>query len=230
MTILAEADKRDRKRYYFHATPFRRGAIFVVRQMFRLVMVMDVSGIENVPVDGPAILAANHVTNFDVFPMQFSTPRPIFFMGKAELFRFPPLDLALRQLGGFPVFRGEKDAWAMRHARKALDHGQVLGMFPEGTRSKGRGLGAAKLGSARLAIEAGCPIVPLAISGTESMLKRFPRRTRVALRFLRPIRPLPGETALDLTNRVMSLLASNLPGALRGAYSDLPLDAVTLGD
>jgi 1-acyl-sn-glycerol-3-phosphate acyltransferase len=135
-----ENDPRDRKSFAFQATFFRKVLVAFLRQGFRLVMKMKVENPENLPLDGPALIACNHVTNFDVFPMQFSLPRPIFFMAKAELFKFPIMDVALRNLGAFPVYRGEKDAWAMRHARKVLEQGQTLGMFPEGTRSRGRGL------------------------------------------------------------------------------------------
>ena len=88
-------------------------------------------------------------------------------MGKAELFKHPALDWLLRQLGGFPVNRGAHDEWAMQHARGVLEHGQVLGIFPEGRRNRGSGLQQAKTGAARLAIEAGCQIVPVALQGTE---------------------------------------------------------------
>src|SRR5512139_1907189 len=162
-----EFDLRDRKRFYFHATPLRRFAVFMIGSLFRLVMKMEVTGLEHFPLDGPVIVASNHVTNFDVIPMQLSLPRPIFYMGKAELFKYPLVEAVFRNVGAFPVYRGEKDQWAIRHAAKILAHGETLGMFPEGTRSKGHGLGVAKTGSARLAIEAGCPIVPMAIIGSD---------------------------------------------------------------
>src|SRR6266498_2429145 len=149
-------DPRDKKKFYFSDTPQRRALIAFARSLFSLVMKMEVLGLENFPREGPVILVANHVTNFDVFPMQFALRRPIFFMGKAELFKNPFVDVLLRNLSGFPVNRGEKDQWAMRHAAKVLNHGQVLGMFPEGKRSKGGGLSVAKTGTARLAIEANC--------------------------------------------------------------------------
>jgi len=215
-------DPRDRKQYYFHATPFRKLAVWLVRQVFRAVMTMEIRGIENFPLRGPVILAANHVTNFDAFPMQFSMPRPIFFMGKAELFRPGLLDAMFRNLGGFPVHRGEKDAWAIRHARRVLEHGQTLGIFPEGTRSKGGGLRVAKPGAARLAIEAGCPIVPLAIAGTSQLFRKFPRRARVTVTCMPPLLPASGETALALTERMMFTLASGLPESLRGVYASEP--------
>lgn len=103
-------DPRDRKNFAFHATFFRRFLVAVLRSIFRLIMKMEIQGLENFPSDGPVVIACNHVTNFDVFPMQLSLPRPIFYMAKSELFKFPLMDVALRNLGAFPVHRGEKDA------------------------------------------------------------------------------------------------------------------------
>jgi len=216
-----EFDVRDRKKYYLEETPVRRSLIWLVRQFFRTVMVMKVAGLENFPLDGGVIIAANHVTNLDVFPMQFSLPRAICFMGKAELFN-TPLDPILRMLCAFPVNRGEKDEWAVRHAAKVLAHGQTLGMFPEGTRSKGRGLGVAKTGTARLAIEANCPIVSMTIIGTDKFFKGFPRRTCVTINLLPPVLPKPGETPLALTDRLMFTLAAGLPKEMRGVYAEVP--------
>jgi len=217
-----EIDPRDKKKFYFTDTPHRRALVAGARFLFNVVMKMEVSGVENVPRDGPVILAANHVTNFDVFPMQFALPRPIFFMGKAELFRNPLMDVLLRNLSGFPVNRGEKDAWAMHHAAKVLNHGQMLGMFPEGKRSKGRGLSVAKTGVARLAIEANCPIVLMAVRGSDQFFKRFPHRARVRVQLLPPVLPGPGENPLALTDRLMFTLAQALPEEMRGVYAEMP--------
>ncbi|HNK62744.1 MAG TPA: lysophospholipid acyltransferase family protein [Anaerolineales bacterium] len=185
-------------------------------------MKLEVHGLQNLPSDGGAVLAANHVTNFDVIPMQLSIPRPIFFMGKASLFKIPVFEAAIRDLGAFPVYRGEKDEWALRHAARVLENGQVLGMFPEGTRSKGRGLSVAKTGSARLALDANCPIVPMAVVGTDNFFKHFPHRTAVTIQILPPILPKPGETPLALMDRVMFALAKELPADMRGVYAEVP--------
>lgn len=217
-----ENDPRNRKGFTFHATLFRKFLVVVLRQAFRLFMKLEVAGLEHFPLDGPVVIACNHVTNFDVFPMQFALPRPIFFMGKAELFKFPLMDVALRNLGAFPVYRGEKDAWAMTHARKVLEHDQTLGMFPEGTRSKGRGLGLAKTGTARMAIDTGSPIVPMVITGTDRFFKRFPRRAHVTVELLPPLLPAHGETPLGLTDRLMFSMAAALPEDLRGVYAEIP--------
>jgi len=224
LTLIAsaESDPRDRKHFYFAPTAFRKGLVGAARLLFSLVMKLEAQGLEHFPMQGPAVVAANHVTNFDVFPMQFALPRPIFFMGKAELFRFFVMDAALRNLGAFPVNRGEKDPWAIAHAARVLRYGQTLGMFPEGRRSKGRGLGVAKTGAARLAIKANCPLVPMAITGTDRFFRRFPRRARVTITLLPPLIPRHGETPLALTDRLMFALASALPEEMRGVYAETP--------
>ena len=186
--------------------------------MFYLIMKLEVHGLENVPPDGALIVACNHNTNWDVIPMQLSMQRVIFFMAKAELFKFSPLDIAFRNFGAFPVNRGEKDAWALRHALKVLAHGQTLGMFPEGHRSKGRGLGPAKTGTARLAIEANCPILPMAITGSDRFFKSFPHRTPVTVTFLPLIHPKPDEDPASLTDRLMFTITAALPKEMRGLY------------
>ena len=168
-----EFDPRDRKQFVFHATLLRRIILWSLTRLFRWIMKLEVRGMENVPLDGALIVASNHITNFDVIPMQLALPRVIFFMGKAELFKFPLIDIVFRNCGAFPVHRGEKDAWAMRHALKVLEHGQTLGMFPEGHRSKGKGLALAKTGAARLAIEANCPILPMTITGSDQFFNPF---------------------------------------------------------
>jgi len=143
-------------------------------------------------------------------------------MAKAELHRNPILDAVLRPLGSFPVERGAHDEWALRHAQMVLEHGQVLGIFPEGTRSRGSGLRSARTGAARLAIAMSCPVVPLAVEGTQCIFHDFPKRTLVGITVGQPIFPLHGETALALTDRVMFTLAEMLPAELRGVYAQTP--------
>ena len=223
-TLLSQpaADPRDKKKFYFADTSQRRTLVKFARFLFKFVMDMDVSGLENFPREGAVIVAANHVTNFDVFPMQFALSRPLFFMAKAELFKNPLLDLIVRNLSAFPVNRGEKDLWAMRHAGIVLNHGQALAMFPEGTRSKGRGLGVARTGTARLAIEAQCPILPMAVTGSDQFFKRFAHRAQVHIQLLPILMPRPNETPLALTDRLMFTLAQALPEEMRGVYAEMP--------
>jgi len=221
LSMKQDFDPRDRKKYSLEETTLRRFLVWTVRGLFRLIMVMKVEGLENFPLDGAVIIAANHNTNFDVIPMQLALPRPIFFMAKAELFS-TPLDLLIRNLGAFPVQRGEKDEWAIRYAHKVLAHGQTLGVFPEGTLSKGRELHVAKTGAARMAIEMNCPIIPMAVTSTDQFFKRFPHRSHVTMKLLPSILPGPHDTPLSLTDRLMFTLAAALPDSMRGVYAEVP--------
>ncbi len=222
MTIVEEQefDPRDRKRFRFEMTLFRLALTFSLTRVFDLIMSLTVEGVEHFPLSGPVIVAANHVTNFDIFPMQIALPRPIFFMAKSELFKNPIMDVALRNLGAFPVYRRKHDEWALRHAHKVLEHGQTLGMFPEGTRNRGRGLKVAKTGTARLAIEIGVPVVPLAIEGSDRFFRDFPRRNPVRVTFCEPIFPRPNDDPLRLTDRMMFAIAEALPPEMRGVYAE----------
>ncbi len=217
------SDPRDHKRYYFHETRTRRVTVAVLRCFAWFIMKIEARGVENLPAEGGAILACNHVTNFDIFPMQLGISRPIFFMAKEELLRNPIVEYILRKGGVFPVYRGQKDEWAKRHTEKVLEHGQVLGLFPEGTRSKGRGLRTAKTGAARFAIKLGCPIVPMAVDGTHQVLRSFPKRGRVTVTLGEPIYFQPEEGALALTDRMMFAIADMLPSDLKGVYAEKPL-------
>jgi 1-acyl-sn-glycerol-3-phosphate acyltransferase len=215
-------DRRDSKTYYFQATPFRRIAIPIFEAIYRSFARLEVAGAEKLPAEGRVILAANHLSNYDVFPLQFAISRPLFFMGKEELYRNPVMDWMLRQMGSFPVYRGEGDDWAMRHAQSVLEHGQVLGMFPEGARNRGNGLRPGKSGVARLSLACHAPVMPVALHGPQYMFRRIPNRTPVQVRFGELIQPQSGETLLSLTDRVMFALADLLPPEARGAYRYRP--------
>ena len=219
---IPENDPRPRLDYPLSETLFHKFMVALARWVFRPIMVMDILGLENLPAQGAAIVAANHMTNFDVFPLQFALPRPLFFMGKAELFQVGPLHVVFRQMGGFPVYRGERDAWALDHSTRILAAGQLLAMFPEGTRSRGKGLSVAKTGVARLAIETNSPIVTVSIDGSQRFFKQFPRRNHVRVVIAPPIYPAHGESAISLTEKVMYTMAANLPIALRGVYAENP--------
>ena len=219
---IEQTDPRDRKRYYFEMTPFRTVLTPTVRFLCRSFSKLEVHNAADLPASGPVVLAANHLTNFDVIFMQLAISRPIFFMGKEELFRNPISDSVLRQLGGFPVYRKLHDEWAMCHAQSVLEHGQVLGIFPEGKRSKGHGLYPGKTGAARLALDVACPISPIAIYGTEDLFQQLPRRGVISITFGKPIFPQEGESPIELTDQIMFALADLLPPALRGVYAHRP--------
>lgn len=219
---LVSQDVRERLDYPLRETGFHKFVVAVLRYIFNLFMVIEVRGLSHLPAQGGVVLCANHTNNFDIFPLQLALPRMLFYMGKAELFKQGFIHYAFRNLGAFPVHRGARDEWALRHARRILDAGQVLAMFPEGTRNRGKGLQVAKTGAARLAIESGCPIVPVAIVGIQDLFRHFPRRAHIVIEVCAPIWTQVNDTPLDLTERLMFTLAAHLPEALRGVYAKIP--------
>jgi 1-acyl-sn-glycerol-3-phosphate acyltransferase len=142
----------------------------VLRGVFRL----SVSGTENLPREGGYVLAANHWSNFDPWPLgvPLFPHRYLRFMGKSELFWFP-LGPLLRAGGAFPVRRGERDVDAIQTAVRLCREGHIVVMFPEGTR-RTKGLRKKQQpkwhgGAARIALEAGVPLVPAALAGTDRL-------------------------------------------------------------
>jgi len=217
-------DRRINIKYPIEETKFHKLIVGLIRVLFKSIMQLEITGENNLPEKGAVIVAGNHVTNLDIFPLQLAIHRPIFYMGKAELFMNPIMHATFRNLGAFPVYRGEKDEWAMMHSKRILNAGQVLGMFPEGTRSRGHGLKVAKTGAARLAIEIGCPIVPIGIDGSHTFFKQFPHRNIVRIKIGKPVCAESGELPIGLTDRIMYELARNLPTELRGVYGHFPED------
>jgi len=139
-------------------------------------------GQEQIPGSGPAILASNHRSFFDPFVIGTMSRRPIYYVAKSELFRHPALAWFLSALGAFPVERGVGDRDAIRTARELLARGELVLIFPEGTRTRPGPLGHPRRGVGRLALESGAPVIPLAISGTQDIRKGIllrPRRVRV---------------------------------------------------
>lgn len=149
----------------------------ILRGLFRL----RVQGQENVPVSGGYVLACNHLSNFDPWPlgMPLWPNRWLRFMAKVELYWWPATYL-LDAVGAFPVHRGRADVAAVQTAVRLAREGNVVVMFPEGTRRR-KGLvkkhqARPRSGAARIAMEAGVPLVPGAIGGTDRLLALGPLR------------------------------------------------------
>ena len=142
------------------------------------------------------MLAANHVSNFDPWPLGIPLwpRRQLYFMGKAELFN-PVLAPILRGAGAFPVRRGEHDVQAIETAVRLCQEGKIVAMFPEGTRRQ-KGLrkkfsARPRGGSARIALAAGVPLLPAVIKGTDHLLSL----SRLQIAYGKPI-PLADLTSL----------------------------------
>lgn len=135
----------------------------VFRLLFYTVFRTRVYGRENIPKEGAVILAANHASNIDPPLMASLIERPISYMAKIELFENPIFGAAIRRCHAFPVKRGASDRGAIKAAVTVLKEGHMLGLFPEGTRSKTGELQKAEAGIALIASMTGAPIVPVAI-------------------------------------------------------------------
>lgn len=137
----------------------------VVYGVLKPIYRMEVIGKENLPKDGGVLLCINHINNFDPPIVGIVAPRPIHFMAKEELFSVPVLGRLLPHLNAFPVKRGMSDREALRKGLKVLKEGHVLGLFPEGTRSKSGELGKGLAGAGFFALRTDAAVVPCAIIG-----------------------------------------------------------------
>ncbi|HEX9924649.1 MAG TPA: lysophospholipid acyltransferase family protein [Anaerolineae bacterium] len=220
---------RDSVTWYTYETQFAKKVRAAGKIVFSRLARIECVGLENVPAEGGCIVASNHINNFDVIFLSLYSPRFLHFMAKMELYKNPIIAWIIRLGGSFPVQRGEKDAWALQQAGRVLNRGQVLFMFPEGTRSgKKAQLRRGKIGAIKLAVENRVPIVPTAIFGTEHFQLRLKHSNEIRLEFGQPLDvaalagPPPYEygTFRDLTTVLMERIAALLPPAHRGIYGD----------
>ena len=161
----------------------------VLQPFFLVYFRMKRIGMEHIPKDGALIIAANHRSFMDPWVIGMMLRRPIYYVAKAELFRYRAIAWLLSSLGAFPVDRGNGDRDAMDAARRILERGDVVVIFPEGTRTRPGALAAPKRGVGRLALETGAPIIPVALIGTEAVRRGWRIRPhKVRIRAGRPLR------------------------------------------
>ncbi|WP_404452862.1 1-acyl-sn-glycerol-3-phosphate acyltransferase [Virgibacillus necropolis] len=145
----------------------------VVAIVFFPLYRIRVIGKENVPENGPVIICSNHISNFDPPVVGITSPRDIYFMAKGELFEKPVLKTLLPGIQAFPVKRGLSDRNALRKGLEILKNGNVLGLFPEGTRSKTGKIGKPLAGAGFFALRSQATIVPCAIIGPYKPFRRL---------------------------------------------------------
>jgi 1-acyl-sn-glycerol-3-phosphate acyltransferase len=182
----------------------------VLRGIFRL----RVDGLENVPATGGCVLASNHLSSFDPWPLGVPLwpRRQLRVMAKSELYWFP-LSVVIRGAGAFPVRRGQRDTVAIETGVQLAREGNIVAMFPEGTR-RHKGLvkrfeARPHSGAARIALEADVPLIPAAVKGTDRLLRLA--RLHVAYGAPVDLDDLRGQevgaVAAEATTRLMARIA-----------------------
>lgn len=222
--IKPQVYKDDRPAEYFdqfHAAA-RRGVGWtytfvriVVSLPTLLIYRVRAIGVENVPRQGPLVLAPNHFSQMDHFFVGLYLRRKIRFMAKSQMFGPPLLTYIYKHGGVFPVRRGQHDEESFKTAFTLLDQGEMVLMYVEGGRSRSYELGEPKPGIGRIALESGAPIVPVAIHGSATVRrwKRF-RFPKVTVQFGEPLsfplEPSPSrerqlEVATEVFGRVRAM-------------------------
>jgi 1-acyl-sn-glycerol-3-phosphate acyltransferase len=205
--------------------------IFLVtfRPLLKICFSWKVEGRENVPSTGPLILVANHVHVLDPILLVFTLPRWITFVAKEELFRSLFLRFWLRWAGSLPLRRDGKVRDKQRileSAKKALEEGLILGMFPEGARSHDGKLRKGKPGSAVIASKTNVPLLPVGVVGTDKVhgISWLWKRPPIVVKIGKPFKLPPTNNKISraqmqlLTTQLMGEIAALLPLEYQGAY------------
>ena len=209
-----------------------RRAILIFDKLCFLVYArkLEIVGRENAPTEGPLIVASNHLNNADPPVVALAFSRFPTFMAKREMLSWPILGPGFRIFGAFPVRRGGADLSAIRAATEVVNEGKMLVMFPEGTRSRTGGLTKGHPGTALIALRTGAPIVPVAVTGTETItwpwifIKPLSiKRITITLGepfTLPPVEQINSKAASEATELIMRKIAELLPPQYRGVYAD----------
>jgi 1-acyl-sn-glycerol-3-phosphate acyltransferase len=202
---------------------------YIIKCVAKLVIFLTTSfkiqGKENIPQEGPLLIVSNHLSVGDPVFIGTIMRRKVIFMAKEEIFRNPLAGYFIRQFGAFPVYRGGASIEALRQAKRILEQGKVLGMFPEGKRSKSQSLIPGQKGSAMIANN-GVTILPLGITGSEAIYgyRWIWKRPRVTLVVGQPftlprIEVLTKTQLEERTEIIMRRIAELLPVSYRGEYA-----------
>ena len=192
-----------------------------------LVCRCHVRGREHVPLTGPLLIVANHLSWYDPILLGVVLPRRVWFFTKVEIFSWPFVGLLCRLTGQIPVNRGESDRAALERGLTYLQEGKALMVFPEGTVERQEQMIAAHTGAAMLAMRTGVTILPIAHCGTRRVLRSlriwFPRvEIQIGKPYTRVLpEGVPRKVALKLvTEDMMKRIAEMLPRNQRGVYRE----------
>lgn len=145
----------------------------IVAVFLKIFYPFQVIGHHHIPTNSRAIICCNHISNLDPPLLGVAMKRKIHYMAKAELFQVPILGKIISRLGAYPVNRGHGDTRAIKRSLQILRDEEILGIFPEGTRSRNGELGKAHIGAALIASKAKAPIVPAAIIGKYRLFRKM---------------------------------------------------------
>jgi 1-acyl-sn-glycerol-3-phosphate acyltransferase len=213
-------------RLTFARRAFRAFTRAVAKLLAFLTMRARITGLENFPVHGPALVVINHLGDADAVLVMASLSAAIEAMGKIELNDHWLVGPVFRAYGIIWVHRGRPDRKALRAALDGLAQGRMVALAPEGRQSLTGGLEDGNEGAAFLALKSGAPIVPIAITGTENQniygqmkrLKRAPVTLSVGEPFVLREKADRQEMLREGTRQIMEALAALLPMAYRGKY------------
>jgi 1-acyl-sn-glycerol-3-phosphate acyltransferase len=195
----------------------------VVRIIVAIIFDVHTVGRQNVPETGPLIIASNHLSWVDIPLIPAFLKRKMVYMAKEETFQ-GKMGWLVRFLGAFPVKRGEADRQSLRTAEEQLKAGHILGIFPEGTRSKIHKLGKAHSGMGMIALRSGAPVLPAVIYGSEKAFRKF--RPHITIIYGEPMiltpkgKKITREEIDQSTEQVMLRISSMLPPEYRGVYTE----------
>ena len=140
--------------------------------IYGIFLPWKIEGVENIPASGACIVSSNHIHARDPFYIAAHIPRHIYFMAKVELFRVKIVGWFISKIGAFPVDRGKSDLNAIRTSLRILKEGHVLGIFPQGTRSRENEQTQMAGGVALIAMRANVPVVPVYIDGPYRLFRK----------------------------------------------------------
>lgn len=203
----------------------QRAFRWIIVALFKLLVHIDVEGLENFPQSGPLLLVSNHLDILDAPIALIFTPRRMTTFVKSKWKR-PPFNWLMACMGDV-IYANKTDHRALEEGIKVLQSGRVLALAPEGTRSRTGGLGKGQAGVVLLALKAHAPILPTAIHGQEQAMrywKRF-RRVPIQIRVGQLIELPPGKANREqlemYTQQIMIAIARLLPADYRGVYTEL---------